>query len=49
MKKIILVLTLLAFFAAMASCTTDDSNDIEIIKPGDTTIIGKAPIRKLAD
>ncbi|WP_373518983.1 hypothetical protein [Pricia sp.] len=29
-----------ATIIAMGSCTIDDSNDIEIIKPGDTVITG---------
>lgn len=31
----------------MASCSIDDSNDIEIIKPGDTTIMGVKRIVEL--
>lgn len=31
----------------MGSCSIDDSNDIEVIKPGDTVIIGKTSTKKL--
>jgi hypothetical protein len=41
MKKILMVLTIASSMIAMGSCSIDDSNDIEIIKPGDTTIVGK--------
>lgn len=40
MKKILLVCSVLYGFIVMSSCSTDDSNDIEIIKPGDTVITG---------
>ncbi|SHJ80539.1 hypothetical protein [Pseudozobellia thermophila] len=41
MKKFILAFAILCTIAAMGSCSTDDSNDIDLIKPGDTVIVGK--------
>jgi len=41
MKKLALVAFVLVTVIAMGSCSVDDSNDIEVIKPGDTVIIGK--------
>ncbi|SDE08621.1 hypothetical protein SAMN05421636_103192 [Pricia antarctica] len=40
MKKLAYFTLIFATLIAMGSCTVDDSNDIEIIKPGDTVIIG---------
>lgn len=40
MKKLAYFTLIFAAIIAMGSCTVDDSNDIEIIKPGDTVIIG---------
>ena len=37
MKKILLVGLLLAGFIGMSSCDYDDSNDIDIITPNDST------------
>ncbi|HET8735854.1 MAG TPA: hypothetical protein VFM69_04575 [Pricia sp.] len=44
MKKMLLILSMACSMVAMASCTTDDSNDIEILKPGDTTIVGRSSV-----
>ncbi len=46
MKKLAYFALILATIIAMGSCTIDDSNDIEIIKPGDTVIIGTIFIKK---
>ncbi len=46
MKKLAYFTLIFATIIAMGSCTVDDSNDIEIIKPGDTTIVGKVTIKK---
>ncbi|MBC6998085.1 hypothetical protein [Cytophaga sp. FL35] len=40
MRKILAVSFILFAIIAMGSCSIDDSNDIEIIKPGDTVITG---------
>jgi len=40
MKKLACFTLIFATIIAMGSCTVDDSNDIEIIKPGDTVITG---------
>ncbi|QLG46130.1 hypothetical protein [Costertonia aggregata] len=37
MKKIFVLAVLLGFLIAIASCDYDDSNDIDIIIPNDTT------------
>ncbi|WP_289039051.1 hypothetical protein [uncultured Zobellia sp.] len=41
MKKFAFVLFLLTIIIVISSCSIDDSNDIEVIKPGDTVITGK--------
>ena len=41
MKKVALIAFVFASIIAMGSCSIDDSNDIEVIKPGDTVIVGK--------
>jgi len=41
MKKLLSVVFVLTVIIAMSSCTVDDSNDIEVIKPGDTVIMGR--------
>ncbi|MGB6151532.1 MAG: hypothetical protein WBG48_06025 [Pricia sp.] len=46
MKKIVYFTLIFASIVAMGSCSVDDSNDIEIIKPGDTTIFGKTSTKK---
>ena len=46
MKKLIYLTLIVSGIIAMGSCSIDDSNDIEIIKPGDTTIVGKSLIKK---
>lgn len=46
MKKLVYFIIILTSIIAMASCSVDDSNDIEIIKPGDTTIYGKVSHNK---
>lgn len=40
MKKLAYFILIFATVIAMASCSVDDSNDIEIIKPGETVITG---------
>jgi len=40
MKKLVYFTLIFATIIAMGSCSVDDSNDIEIIKPGDTVITG---------
>ncbi len=40
MKKLTYFVLILGSIIAMGSCSVDDSNDIEIIKPGDTVITG---------
>lgn len=47
MKKLVLAFSILCAIAAMGSCSTDDSNDIDLIKPGDTVIIGKSEYRSI--
>ncbi len=48
MKKLAYFALIFASLIAMGSCSVDDSNDIEIIKPGDTVITGiLAPERPL--
>ena len=46
MKNLVYLILILASIIAMASCSVDDSNDIEIIKPGDTTIYGRLSHQK---
>lgn len=46
MKKLVYFTLIFAGIVAMGSCSVDDSNDIEIIKPGDTTIFGKVSTKK---
>lgn len=46
MKKLVYFTLVFATIIAMGSCSIDDSNDIEIIKPGDTTIYGKVLVEK---
>lgn len=41
MKKLLSLVVVLTAIVAMSSCSVDDSNDIEIIKPGDTVILGE--------
>lgn len=47
MKKLLSLVVVLTTIVAMSSCSVDDSNDIEVIKPGDTVIIGKSISVKL--
>ncbi len=47
MRKLASVVFILTLIIAMSSCSIDDSNDIEILKPGDTVIIGKLVSEKL--
>jgi len=46
MKKTLWVLLILVTFVGFGSCSIVDSNDIEIIKPGDTVISGKNSAEK---
>ncbi|WP_209404051.1 hypothetical protein [Pseudozobellia sp. WGM2] len=48
MKKILFSLSILGTVVAFSSCSIDDSNDIEIIKPGDTVITGKTQVSKIS-
>ena len=41
MKKILLALVLFGSILAMSSCDYDDSNDIDVITPIDSTATGK--------
>lgn len=47
MKKLIAIAFVLTTLIAVGSCSTDDNNDIEIIMPGDTVIMGKYPTKRL--
>ncbi|WP_161496087.1 hypothetical protein [Zobellia sp. OII3] len=47
MKKLASLLFILTTIIIFSSCSVDDSNDIEIIKPGDTVIMGKVALKKL--
>ena len=40
MKKTLYLVVIALGVIGMASCSIDDSNDIEVIKPGDTVIVG---------
>ncbi|NNE78456.1 MAG: hypothetical protein HKN31_15445 [Pricia sp.] len=40
MKKLVYMVFIFATILAMGSCSIDDSNDIDLITPGDTVIIG---------
>lgn len=40
MKKIILILLLVSAITTIASCDYDDSNDLDILTPNDTTETG---------
>lgn len=40
MKKILLILFLISAITTIASCDYDDSNDIDILTPNDTTETG---------
>ncbi|MBU2947483.1 hypothetical protein KO521_12245 [Zobellia uliginosa] len=40
MRKFAAVLFVLTVIIILSSCSIDDSNDIEVIKPGDTVITG---------
>ncbi|WP_276167889.1 hypothetical protein [Zobellia alginiliquefaciens] len=46
MRKFATVLFVLTVIIILSSCSIDDSNDIEVIKPGDTVITGKAIHKK---
>jgi len=46
MKKIVLALILLGSIVAMSSCDYDDSNDIDVINPIDSTATGKVKLKK---
>ncbi|MBT2162338.1 hypothetical protein D9V96_003805 [Zobellia laminariae] len=41
MRKFAAVLFVLTVIIILSSCSIDDSNDIEVIKPGDTVITGQ--------
>ncbi len=41
MKKIIFTIVIIGCIIAMSSCDYDDSNDIDIINPIDSTATGK--------
>lgn len=47
MKKLLVTGIILTAIIAMSGCNIDDSNDIEIIKPGDTVITGKPSTKTL--
>ncbi|MDB2606692.1 hypothetical protein N9Y48_02810 [Zobellia sp.] len=47
MKKFVSVLSVLTVIILISSCSIDDSNDIEVIKPGDTVITGAVALKKL--
>ena len=40
MKKIVLALVILGSILAMSSCNYDDSNDIDVLNPIDSTATG---------
>ncbi|WP_171017203.1 hypothetical protein [Maribacter sp. ACAM166] len=40
MKKIVLILFIVSLITTISSCDYDDSNDIDIIKPNDSTETG---------
>ncbi|MFD2605443.1 hypothetical protein ACFSSG_08080 [Euzebyella marina] len=42
MKRLYLFVFVLITMTSTFSCSTDDSNDIDLIKPGDTVITGAA-------
>jgi len=42
MKKIIYAVVILGFILAMSSCNYDDSNDIDVLTPIDSTATGIA-------
>ncbi|WP_194524595.1 hypothetical protein [Zobellia roscoffensis] len=46
MKKFAAVLFVLTVIIILSSCSIDDSNDIEVIKPGDTVLTGKVTHKK---
>lgn len=46
MKKLAYFTLIFATIVAMGSCSVDDSSDIEIIKPGDTVIMGRLAPKK---
>lgn len=43
MKKIIYTIIILGIIIAMSSCDYDDSNDIDVLKPNDSTATGITP------
>ncbi len=47
MKKVIYAIILSCSITIMASCDYDDSNDIDILTPNDTTETAGAVIKKL--
>lgn len=40
MKKIVFVVVILGSILAMSSCDYDDSNDIDVLNPIDSTVTG---------
>ncbi|WP_198439731.1 hypothetical protein [Pareuzebyella sediminis] len=46
MKKALRIAFIFITILTMGNCSIDDSNDIEVIKPGDTVITGMNPPRQ---